>query len=63
MIQERFGKRKYGFSYSEGLEESMKGSEFVFDSVGLLVGLNRAESYTDSPKWLKNKKATIGPKK
>ena len=24
--------------------------------------LNRGKSYTDSPKWLKNKKATINPK-
>ena len=53
--------------YKEGLEESMKGSEFVFGSVDLLehklskVRLNRAGSYVDSPKWLKNKK-TINPK-
>ena len=54
--------------YQEGLEESMKGSEFVFDSVDFLeyklnkIGLNRGGSYVDSPKWLKNKKATINPK-
>ena len=35
--------------YQEGLEESMKGSEFVFDSVGLLeyklnkISLNRED--------------------
>ena len=46
----------------------MKRSEFVFDSVDLLhyklqrIILNRGESYIDSPKWLKNKKATINPK-
>ena len=46
----------------------MKGSEFVFDNVDSLyyklhkVSLNRGGSYTDSPKWLKNKKATINPK-
>ena len=54
--------------YQEGLEESMKGSKFVFDSVDLLeyklneIGLNRGVSYVDSPKWLKSKKATINPK-
>ena len=41
----------------EGLEESMRGSEFMFDSVDALC-----ESYIDSPKWLKNKKTTINPK-
>ena len=47
----------------------MRGSEFVFDSVDLLhynlqkISLNRKGSpYIDSPKWLKNKKATINPK-
>ena len=51
----------------EGLEKSMKGSEFVFDSVDLLyyklhrITRNRRGSYIDSPEWLKNKKATINP--
>ena len=56
--------------YQEGLEESMKGSEFIFDSVDLLyyhlqkTSLNRTtSSYIDSPKWFKNKKATINQKK
>ena len=54
--------------YQEGLEESMKGSEFVFDNVGLLeyklnkISLNRGRSYIDSPDWLKNEKATINQK-
>ena len=54
--------------YQEGLEESMRGSEFVYDSADVLyyslnkVSLSRGESYIDSPKWLKNKKATINPK-
>ena len=45
--------------YKKGLEESMKGSKFVFDSVDLLyytlhkTSLNRSGSYIDSPKWLK----------
>ena len=54
--------------YQEG-EESMKGSEFIFDSVNLLychlqkTSLKRTgSSYIDSPKWLKNKKARINPK-
>ena len=54
--------------YQEGLEESMKGSEFIFDSVYALyyhlnkISLNRGGSYINSPKWMKNKKATINPK-
>ena len=51
--------------YQERLEESMRGSEFVYDSVDLLyhnlkkATLSRGGTYVDSPKWLKNKKATI----
>ena len=54
--------------YQEGLEESMKGSEFAYDRVDALyynlnkVSLSRGGSYIDFPKWLKNKKATINPK-
>ena len=55
--------------YQEGLEESMKGSEFIFDSVNSLhyhlqkTSLKKTgSSYIDSPEWLKNKKATINPK-
>ena len=54
--------------YQEGLEESMRGRDFVYDSVEALyynlnkVSLSRGGSYIDSPKWLKNKKATINPK-
>ena len=54
--------------YQEGLEESMKESEFIFYCVAALyynlniISLNRSGSYTDSPEWLKNKKATINPK-
>ena len=46
----------------------MRVSEFVFDNVDSLyykrhkISLNRGGSYIDSPKWLKNKKATINPK-
>ena len=57
--------------YQEGSEESVKGSEFIFDSVNLLhhhlqkTSLKRiGTSYIDSPEWLKNKneKTTINPK-
>ena len=53
--------------YLEGLEESMGGSEFIFDSVDALyydlnkISLSRGGSYIDFPEWLKNKKATINP--
>ena len=51
--------------YQEGLEESMRGSKIIFDSVDALlydlkkISLSRGGSYIDSPKWLKNKKTTI----
>ena len=54
--------------YQEGLEESMRGSEFIFDSVDALhfdlnkISLSRDRSCIDSSEWLKNKKATINPK-
>ena len=47
--------------YQKRLEESIRGSEFVFDSVDLLycklheICLNRGGSYIDSPECLKNK--------
>ena len=55
--------------YQEGLEVSMRGSEFVYDSVDALyynlnkVSLSRGGSYIDSLKWVKNKRATINPQK
>ena len=48
--------------YQEELEGSMRGSEFVYDSVDVLyydsniVSLSRGGSYIDSPKWLKTKR-------
>ena len=44
--------------YQSGLEESVRGSEFVFDCVNELhyklhkVALNSGRSYIDSPRWL-----------
>ena len=54
--------------YQKTLEESLRGSKFVFDSVDSLYNklhkksLYRGGSYINSPQWLKNKKATINPK-
>ena len=48
--------------YQEVLEEKMRGSKFVFESIDLLhyklhkISLKRRESYINSPKWLKYKK-------
>ena len=55
-------------NYEKDLEESMRGSEFVFDSIDLLyyhlqkIDLERDWSYIDSPEWHKNKKATMNTK-
>ena len=54
--------------YQQGIKESMKKSDFVFDSAHLLfyelhkISLNRGVSYIDSLKWLKNKNVTINQK-
>ena len=51
--------------YQKGLEESMKGSDFVFDYVESLneifhkIDLKRCASYIETPEWIKNKKETI----
>ena len=52
----------------EGLKESIRRGEFIFDCVDALyynlnkISLNRGGSYIDSPKWLKHKNATINPR-
>ena len=54
--------------YQDNLETSMKGSDFIFDSVQLIyckcheVNFKLSDLYIDSPKWINNKKATINPK-
>ena len=54
--------------YQEGLKESMRGSEFVFDRVDALyynlnkISLSRGGLCIDSPEWLENKKATTDSK-
>ena len=46
--------------YQDGLEKSMRGSEFIFDSFDASyydlnkISLSSDGSYIDSPKWLKN---------
>ena len=66
IIEERF--KSLLERYQEGLEESMRGSEFNFVSVDALyynlnkIRLSRGGSYIDSRKWLKNKKTTINIK-
>ena len=53
--------------YQGNLETSMRGSDFIFDSVQLMyykchkVNFRRGDSYIDSPDWIKKKKATINP--
>ena len=56
--------------FQEAKETSFeRGSEFIFENVDSLyyyfqkTDINRSGSYIDSPEWLKNKKATINPKK
>ena len=55
--------------YEGNLETSMRGRDFIFDSVQLLyykchkINFKRGGSYIDSPDWIKKKKATINPKK
>ena len=51
--------------YQDNLETSMRGRDFIFNSVQLMyckchkVNFKRGGSYIDSPDWIKNKKATI----
>ena len=53
--------------YQEGLENRMKGSNYIFDHVNSLeyhfhkVTLNKGSSYIPSPHWLLHKKSTINP--
>ena len=43
--------------YKKGLEEKLRGSEFVYDSINLLdyklhkINLNHGGSHIDSPEW------------
>ena len=54
--------------YQGNLGTSMRGSDFIFDSVQLMyykchkVNFKCGGSYIDSPDWIKKKKTTINPK-
>ena len=54
--------------YQDNLETSMRGNDFIFDSVQLLqykchrINFRCRGSYIDSPDSIKKKKATINPK-
>ena len=54
--------------YQTGLEESMRGSDFVFDYVESLnyifdnIDLKRGRSYIEAPEWINQEEATINPK-
>ena len=54
--------------FEENLQNKMRGSEFEFDGINFFyysfnkTSIYRGGTYTDSPKWLKNKKSTINPK-
>ena len=45
--------------YQSNLETSMRGNDFVFESVQYY---KYGGSYNDSPGWIKKKKATTNPK-
>ena len=55
--------------YQEKLETSMKGSDFIFDSIQLLYYkchkkfFKRDGSYIDSPDWIKKKKSNKSKKR
>ena len=55
--------------YQDNLETSMKGSDFIFDSVQLMycnchkVNCKCGDSHIDSPDWIKRKKSNNKSKK
>ena len=67
IIEELF--KSFIQKYEENLQNKMRGLDFEFDRVNFLyydfneISLNRGGSYIDSPKWLKDKKSTINPRK
>ena len=54
--------------FEENFQNKISGSEFEFDGVNFFyyifnkTSIYRGGTYTDSPKWLKDKKSTINPK-
>ena len=57
-----------GSKYQVNLETSMRGKDFIFDTVQLMhykchkVNFKRGGSYIDSSEWIKKKKAIINTK-
>ena len=57
-----------GDDTNESLQNKMKESDFEFDGINFLyydfnkTSIYRGGTYTDSPKWLKDKRSTINPK-
>ena len=49
--------------YQDDLETSMRGGVLIFDLVQLMYYKCYIVNFIDSPDWIKNKKATINPKK
>ena len=55
--------------YQIGFKTSIRGSDFVFDSIQLFcykchkINFNRIDSYIDSPDWIKKKKSNNKSKK
>ena len=56
------------FRYQAGLETSMRGSDFIFDTVQLLyykchrTNFTCGSLYIDSADWIRKEKATITPR-
>ena len=65
IIKERF--RSFLENYQKEEQIMKEGSDFFFESIELFdyrlnkISFKRRKSYIKSPKWLKNKKATINP--
>ena len=55
-------------NYNDNLQEKMKGSDFVYRGINYFyydlnrVSICKGGSYIESPKWLKDKKATVNKK-
>ena len=54
--------------FEENLQNKMRGLQFEFDGINFSyysfnkMSIYRGSTYTDTPKWLKDKKSTINPK-
>ena len=55
-------------NYYDNLQEKMKGSDFVFSGIDYFyydfnrISISKSGSYTESPKWLNDKKSIVNPK-